>query len=100
MTETSDEHAPVFDMKSARAKFRSVVDTSRKGRKARHKTVSDSADGRSLRETGRTEQFNFKATPGLHKRAKEAAAHKGVRLAEWMERVINAALDAEGGGDA
>jgi predicted HicB family RNase H-like nuclease len=44
---------------------------------------------------GRTAQFDFKSTPGLHQRAKEAAARNGVRLAKWMESLVEAALAAE-----
>ena len=43
-------------------------------------------DGRTLKVTGRTEQFNFKAREGLKRRVSEAAAAEGVTIAEWMER--------------
>ncbi len=94
----NEANAPIFDMKSARDKFRSVVDTSRKGRAARHKVVTDSVDRRTLRKTGRTAQFNFKATPTLHARAKVAAEHAGLSLAEWMEGILETALAVEDGG--
>jgi predicted HicB family RNase H-like nuclease len=61
-------------------------------RKKRQKRLADSVDRRSLRASGRTEQFNFKSTPGLKARAQEAAVRKGITLAEWMERAVEAAL--------
>ena len=91
-------NTPIFDMKAARDKFRPVADTSKKGRTARHKIISESVDRRTLTRTGRTAQFNFKSTPGLHARAKAAAERKGQSLAEWMEGILEAALAAEEGG--
>jgi predicted HicB family RNase H-like nuclease len=93
------DHAPVFDMKAAKAKFGAAVDNSRKARKTRLKAVAQATDGRSLRARGRTEQFNFKSTPGLKKRAQQAAAAQGISLAEWMENAVEVALGG-GGADA
>ena len=90
--------APIFDMKAARDKFRSVVDTSRKGRAVRHTAVTNSVDRRTLRKTGRTAQFNFKARPDLHTRVKAAAERAGQSIAEYMEGVLEAAFAAEDGG--
>ena len=96
-----EANAPIFDMKAARDKFRPVADTSKKGRAARHKTITQSVDRRTLTRTGRTAQFNFKSTPGLHARVKAAAERKGQSLAEWMEGVLEAVLaDQEGGKNA
>lgn len=92
-------HAPIFDMKAARDKFRPVADTSKKGRATRHKAISASVDRRTLTRTGRTAQFNFKSTPGLHARVKAAAERKGQSLAEWMEEVLEAKLAADQGGE-
>lgn len=101
MAEEFEGNAPIFDMKAARDKFRLVADTSKKGRAARHKAISDAVDRRTLTRTGRTAQFNFKSTPGLHARAKAAAELKGQSLAEWMEGVLETALaKAEGGANA
>jgi hypothetical protein len=94
----SVESPPIFDMAAAKAKFGAIVDSSRKGRKTRQKAVASATDGRSLRARGRTEQFNFKSTPGLKKRAQEAAAAQGITLAEWMEHAVEAALGEISGG--
>ena len=98
MAEEFEGNAPIFDMKAARDKFRPVADTSKKGRAARHKAISDSVDRRTLTRTGRTARFNFKSTPGLHARAKAAAERKGRSLAEFMETILEAALAEEEGG--
>jgi hypothetical protein len=88
-----------WDFAKARAKLAPNVDNRTAARKARKRTLADAVDGRSLRASGRTEQFNFKATPGLKARAQEAAASEGITLAEWMEHAVHAAL-GEGRGHA
>ena len=67
-----------------------------KARKAREKQIRATVDGRTLRVTGRTEQFNFKALPDLAKAAKAAAKEDGITIAEWMEEAIQAKLAARG----
>lgn len=57
-------------------------------------------DGRSLRKTGRTAQFNFRARDDLKKAAQEAAKADGISLAEWMEAAIEAALSGKDVGNA
>jgi hypothetical protein len=104
MTDHPEDHpdtkssVPIFNMREARKKFRPEVDTGRKSRKAKMKTLDGAVDKRSLRETGRTAQFNFKAVPSLKDRAQKAAALRGLKLAEWMEEAIQARLEAEGVG--
>ena len=94
-----DGQAPIFDMRAAREKFRPRVDTSRKTRKSKLKNLDGTADRRSLRESGRVAQFNFKSTPGLKERAQKAAALRGLKLAEWMEEAVLAKLETEGAGE-
>jgi hypothetical protein len=99
MTDTPDdtEHggpAPIFPMKAAIEKFKPVVDTSRRARKARHKIVSESTDGRSLRATGRTEHLNFKATPQI-KALLATHVPKG-KVSLWLEQAIIEKLKSEG----
>ncbi|MGA7323838.1 MAG: hypothetical protein WBX25_05015 [Rhodomicrobium sp.] len=48
-------------------------------------------DRRTLRATGRSEQFNFKARKDLKRRVIEAANREGISVAEWMERAIGEA---------
>jgi hypothetical protein len=83
------------DYAAAIAKLSPKHDGSKKARKSRHKKVDGTTDGRSLKATGRTEQFNFKSTPGLKDRARAAAVREGVSLAIWMERVVESALGDE-----
>jgi hypothetical protein len=94
MTDAADEKAPAFDMSEAVAKFSEKVDNSRKGRKARHKTVSNATDGRSLRATGRTEHLNFKALP-LIRELLDRHVPKGGRSL-WLEEAILTKLKDEG----
>ena len=54
--------------------------------------MAEAVDKRSLRATGRTEQFNFKTLPGLKERAQKAAEAAGIPLALWMENTLLAAL--------
>jgi predicted HicB family RNase H-like nuclease len=83
------------DLRAARAKFAAKVDGRKAARKTRQKRLSASTDGRSLRASGRTEQFNFRSSPGLKKSAQNAAAGRGITLAEWMEEAVEAKIAAE-----
>jgi predicted HicB family RNase H-like nuclease len=65
------------------------------GRKKRHKELADAVDGRSLRTTGRTEQFNFRCSEGLKQKAQAAASRADMTLAEWMQHAVEAALAAD-----
>jgi predicted HicB family RNase H-like nuclease len=86
-----------WDMAAARAKLVARHDNSKKARQTRQKRIAQAVDqsardGRSLRRTGRTAQFNFKALPELKPAAQEAAERAGLTLAEWMEMAVQAAL--------
>jgi len=67
-----------------------------KARKQKEQKIRSAVDGRTLKVTGRTEQFNFKAREGLKHSVNEAAKAEGITIAEWMERAIEAALKAGG----
>ena len=87
-----------WNMEAAREKLRPKIDQSKRGRQKRQKQIMQSVakeargDGRSLRATGRTAQFNFKAMPDLKPAAQKAATEVGLTLAEWMEDAVNAKL--------
>jgi hypothetical protein len=68
------------------------ADRRKKAEGAQHKRVGD---GRALRQTGRVDLFNFRAHPQLRDACKAAAEAKGMKLAEWMEFHLVAALEAE-----
>jgi predicted HicB family RNase H-like nuclease len=73
-------------------------ETGGRGYKARKKTekkIRATATGRSLAETGRTKQFNFKALPEVHRAVTEAAEGEGITISEWMEKIISQALNLE-----
>jgi hypothetical protein len=44
--------------------------------------------------TGRTAQLNFRCREDLKARVSKASSHAGMSIAEWMERVLEAALPA------
>jgi|SoiMethySBSTD1v2_1073268.scaffolds.fasta_scaffold1123719_2 predicted HicB family RNase H-like nuclease len=97
-TEPDDED---WDMAAARAKLAPKHDNSKKGRQQRQQRIAravdrSARDGRSLRSTGRTAQFNFKALPELKPAALKAAEKAGLTLAEWMEEAVTAKLRQEG----
>jgi len=90
-----------WDMAAARAKLAPQHDNSKRARQSRQKRIAkavdrSATDGRSLRSTGRTAQFNFKALPGLKPAALKAAQKSGLTLAEWMEEAVTAKLRQEG----
>src|SRR5262245_10512907 len=93
-----------WDMAAARAKLAPNHDNSKKGRQRRQQRIWRSVDrsardGRSLRSTGGTAQFNFKALSELKPAALKAAEKAGLTLAEWMEEAVTAKL-REAGIDA
>jgi len=61
-------------------------------RRQRELKARSVVDGRSLRATGRTAQFNFKCTPEIKSLVHETAETEGLTVAEWMERAVQAAL--------
>ena len=66
-----------------------------KARKKTEKKIRATATGRSLAETGRTKQFNFKALPIVHEKVTEAAAGEGITVSEWMEKTLIQVLNLE-----
>jgi predicted HicB family RNase H-like nuclease len=67
--------------------------TGKKARKAKRKQITATVDGRSLKATGRTEQFNFRVRADVKARAQEAAAEAGMSIAEWLELAIEMRFD-------
>jgi hypothetical protein len=66
-----------------------------KARKKTEKKIRATASGRSLAETGRTKQFNFKALDIVHKAVSEAAVGEGITISEWMEKTLIQVLNLE-----
>jgi hypothetical protein len=84
-------------MAKARAKLKAEgFNGTPKARKVKEAKIRSAVDRRSLRATGRTEQFNFKAREGLKQRVADAAAQDGITMGEWLERLIEGALDSKG----
>lgn len=99
MTDLADNSDFDFEDPDAMAKARAQLrakgfNPGPKARKKKEKQIRSAVDGRTLKVTGRTEQFNFKAREGLKRRVSEAAADEGVTIAEWMERAVEAVLKA------
>ena len=93
----------VFDMAAARRKFNAAVDktkfdNTKLARKKREVDLAQVIDRRSLRATGRTEQFNFRVRADLKLEIKAAADTAGLGVAEWLERAAEAML-ANGDAD-
>lgn len=75
-----------------RAQWKQTRKDTPKERKQREQKIRSAVDGRSLKATGRTEQFNFKCREGTKIQVTEAAKADGLTIAEWMERAIEKAL--------
>jgi predicted HicB family RNase H-like nuclease len=84
----------VFDMAAARRKFNTAFDNTKSARKKREVSLTQVIDRRSLRATGRTEQFNFRVRADLKADIQEAARKAGIGVAEWLERAAEAMLKA------
>lgn len=66
-----------------------------KARRRQAERLKATVDGRSLRETGRTSQFNFKCKPEIKTAAQEMADERGLTIAEFMESLIEQARGDE-----
>ena len=85
------------DVAAARlALLRSGIEEAEHRKKAETVQRRRVGDGRSLRQTGRDGLFNFRAHPQLRDACKVAADAKKMKLAEWMELHLIAALESEG----
>ena len=60
-------------------------------RKADEEAIDKAVDGRSMRATGRTEQFNFRCRDGYKSLAIELARQRGVTIGELMETLLDQA---------
>jgi hypothetical protein len=91
-----------YDMTAARKLWEAKkIGKKKSDRKAKRKQLADAVDKRSLRATGRTEQFNFRTTAEMGTKVREAAKAAGMPIAEWMEKAVAAYLaQPRGGGDA
>ncbi len=78
-------------MQRARKKFAAGANAATQ-RKQGETEIRKVVDGRTLRATGRTAQFNFRSRAELKTAVQVAAKAGGVTVAEWMERAIEAAL--------
>jgi predicted HicB family RNase H-like nuclease len=87
------EESNAFDIREARKLWAQKSEPpDKKARKNKRKQIADTVDKRSLRATGRTEQFNFRASPEMIAKVMDAAASAGVPIAEWMEDAVAAYL--------
>ena len=96
MTTDDDLELSENELRNGRLMYRAALkalQSQKSHRKQREKKVQSSVDGRSLRATGRTAQFNFKCSPEIKTRVHERADSEGTTVAEWMERAMEAALN-------
>jgi hypothetical protein len=84
--------AAAIDPDALRNAFRKTKPPKKAERRQRELKARSMVDGRSLRATGRTAQFNFKCLPEIKSLIHETAGSEGVTVAEWMERAMLAAL--------
>jgi len=57
-------------------------------RKQREKQVRSLTDGRSLRQKGRTVQFNVMIKPEIKQAITDRVAEEGISMADWTERAF------------
>jgi predicted HicB family RNase H-like nuclease len=95
-----DEHIDIEDdleaITKARQKMIASFSSTKKSRKDRGKKIRAAVDGRSLRATGRTEQFNIKMRPEIKQAVTAAAEASGVSVVEWVERQFEEILGLRG----
>lgn len=84
------------------AKLRAALDEAGATRGAKTRRVVENEQHKrvgkrhALRATGRQALFNFRAHPDMHKACMEAAKARQIKLAEWMQEHLAAALESEG----
>ena len=88
-----------WDMAAARLRLKPKIDQTKRGRQDRQRKLAKSvdpiaSDGRSLRATGRTAQYNTKMKPEL--KALLASHIPRGQASLWLEEAILAKLKAEG----
>lgn len=92
----ANDDAAVNELRDAFRKARAMQAKSGKSQKSQRKTkekkVQSVVDGRSLRATGRTEQFNVNMRPDLKHCIAERAKAEGIPVTVWVERVFEKAL--------
>jgi predicted HicB family RNase H-like nuclease len=96
------EDTKAFDIREARKLWAAKSGPSdKKARQKKRSKIAATIDKRSLRATGRTEQFNFRASPEMIASVRDAASAAGIPIAEWMEDAVAAYLaKARGDGNA
>jgi hypothetical protein len=78
----------------AKALWNSKIDSSKSARQKRRRKVYRLQDGRSLNASGRTELFNFRASPEIRDLLKKHVGRGKISL--WLEAAIVAKLMANG----
>jgi hypothetical protein len=89
------EHDPDA-IDKARAILAAKFSGGKKARKEREKKVRTAVDGRSLRTTGRTEQFNVKVRPDIKAGIAASAEASGMKIADWIEDHLERILGIAG----
>ena len=91
-TDTIDFENDQDAIKKMRALFRGKGKP--KERKEREKSIRAAVDGRSLRATGRTVQFNLKCREEIKAFVCEMAKADGVPIAVWFERIVETMMNS------
>lgn len=89
---TANDHNAMLNAFAAIMKPSGAPSPRKAERKAREKKVAKMVDGRTLRAKGRTVQINFKAKPSLREALDAKIAAEGITIADFMERMLEAAL--------
>lgn len=101
MDDTEEEDDDAYEFAKIRETQKGRYDGSTAGRKKRKRRRENAVDGRSMRATGRTDQFNFRVRAELKDSVQRAAEDEGISVAEWMERALETALmGTHGAADA
>lgn len=81
-----------FDMTAARRLWAEKEATQSHGKaKAKRQELAGAIDKRSLRKTGRTEQYNLRVRAGFKKQVADGAERMGFRTAiEFLEAAVEA----------
>lgn len=96
MAKQNEDAATNAALKARLMLLRSGVEEAARRKKAEAVQHKTSGDGRSLRPDWRTGFFNVRAHPSLRDACMAAAKAEGMKLAEWTEIILLAALNERG----
>jgi hypothetical protein len=95
---TDEDGGQVSSFAAARAKAAGKFDNSRGGRKRRRRRTANAVKPRSLNDTGRLDQINFRCRADLKALVYKLIDESGMSVAAWMEKALESYIEGQATG--